>query len=317
MNTYLTINDRVIIEHEKRHDLSIRAIARKLNKPKSTIAYELKKIKGYRYMSGDAQKITDTNLKQRGSKITVQLHADMLDYIDQNYDKRDRPLKKLVQAWRKNHPESPSLATIYNWLPKGIFSFPYEQILKPRKKRNKTIKRWKRMLGTPINQREIDFPNRRNECGHWEGDLIVGSNTNKKGFVLTLIEQKSRFGITKLITSKNAISVLNDIKDCIAENNQYPFKSITFDNGLEFTRALDLDEKGIKIYYAFPYSPWQRGINENWNGFLRRWFPKGTDFTKVAKPDLADATRRINEFEREILNNVSSIEVLNHYAKMN
>ena len=101
MHVYLTKTDRIIIEHETRQGLSGRAIARKMNKPPSTIANELNKQIGYRYMAGDAQKITDANLKKRGAKSTAKQHIDLIDYIDDNYDKKDMPLKKLVQQWKK------------------------------------------------------------------------------------------------------------------------------------------------------------------------------------------------------------------------
>ena len=316
MYNYLTKKDRIIIEYELQQQNSIRGIARKINRPKSTVAYEIKKIKGYRYMSGDAQKITDNNLKKRGSKLTASLHCELLDHINNNYDKKDMPLKKIVQQWRKTNDNAPSLSTIYNWLPKGIFNFPYDQILRPRKKRKQTIKTWKRMVGKPITNRCIDFVNLDSEYGHWEADLIAGSNTNK-GYVLTLVERKSRFGITKLLKCKDSEYVLDKLKERISENSQYPFKSITFDNGLEFTKTQDLEEQNIKIYFAFPYCSWQRGRNENWNGFLRRWFPKKTNFLKITPEELADATLRINRFERDILNEKSALEVLNLHAKIN
>lgn len=317
MHTYLTKTDRIIIEHEKRQELSGRAIARKMNKPHSTIANELKKQKGYRYMAGDAQQITDANLKKRGAKSTAEKHIDLIDSINENYDKKDMPLKKLVQQWKKSYPEdTPSLSTIYNWLPKGVFDINYNDILRPRKKRKQTTNTWKRMVGTPITNRIEDFPNFKEEFGHWEADLIVGSTTNK-GYVLTLLEKKSRFAITKLLTSKDADYVLENLKQRIEENGKYPFKSITFDNGLEFTKTQKLEEQGIKIYYAFPYCSWQRGQNENWNGFLRRWFPKGTNFLKVTPEELAEATSRINHFERDILNEKSAQEVLDNYVKIN
>ena len=97
MYNYLTKKDRIIIEYELQQQNSIRGIARKIDRPKSTVAYEIKKVKGYRYMSGDAQKITDNNLKKRGSKLTASLHCELLDHINNNYDKKDMPLKKIVQ----------------------------------------------------------------------------------------------------------------------------------------------------------------------------------------------------------------------------
>ena len=81
-------------------------------------------------MVGDAQQITDTNLKKRGAKSSSEQHMDLIDYIDE----KDMPLEKLVQQWNKWYPEdTPSLSTIYNWLPKGIFDINYDNILRPRK----------------------------------------------------------------------------------------------------------------------------------------------------------------------------------------
>ena len=90
----------------------------------------------------------------------------------------------------------------------------------------------------------------------------------------------------------------------------FSFKSITFDNGWEFSQAHQLEKMGAKIYHAFPYSSWQRSRNENWNGILRRWFPKSTNFLKVTDQALAAATGRINNMEREILQWKSSREAL-------
>ncbi len=88
-----------------------------------------------------------------------------------------------------------------------------------------------------------------------------------------------------LLNSKKSDYVLDKLKLLIHNNKKLPFKSITFDNGLEFTQTSQLESsvKDLQVYFAFPYSSWQRGRNENWNGMLRRWFPKGTNFLKLKK----------------------------------
>ena len=115
---YLTIEDRAIIAHELRNGNSIRCVARRVKKPLSTVAYEIKKKTGYRYMAGKADKITQERLKERGAKLSAKLHLDLLDFINENFDKKHQSLQLLLREWRKEHSDSPSLATLYNWIPK-------------------------------------------------------------------------------------------------------------------------------------------------------------------------------------------------------
>ncbi len=254
---YLTIEDRAIIAHELRNGNSIRCVARKVKKPLSTVAYEIKKKTGYRYMAGKADQITKQRLKERGAKLCAKLHLDFLDFINENFDKKHQSLQLLLREWRKSHSDAPSLATLYNWIPKGVFDFNYQSLLKPRKKRKNTIARWKRMVDKPISYRKKDYPNYDREFGHWEGDLIVGSTKNH-GYVLTMVERKSRCGLTMLLNSKKSNYVLDKLKLLIHNNKKLPFKSITFDNGLEFTQTSQLESsvKDLQVYFAFPYSSW-------------------------------------------------------------
>ena len=306
---YLVRDERVMLGYWlAKEKISLRTIAHRLNRAYSTITDEVRKVGGD-YLAEIAQKMTRENLKRRGRKTTNEQHLGLLDFIERHYDPKDASLKQLLQRWKRFHPNAPTLATIYNWIAKGIIGIKPEQLLRTRQQRQTTIKTWKRMAGTPISLRKHDFPALMGEYGHWEGDLIVGAQNNK-GYILSLVERKSRFGITKRLTSKNSQLVLNTLHQILKKNAALPFKSITFDNGWEFSQAHQLEKMGVKIYHAFPYSSWQRGRNENWNGILRRWFPKSTNFLKVADQALAAATDRINNMEREILQWKSAREAL-------
>ena len=83
---------------------------------------------------------------------------------------------------------------------------------------------------------------------------------------------------------------------------KYYFKSLTSDNGLEFTKTGKLEKLGVKVYHTFPYTASQRGRNENWNGILRRWYPKRTNFLKITEKELAGVTSTINGMIRKKLN---------------
>jgi IS30 family transposase len=145
----------------------------------------------------------------------------------------------------------------------------------------------------------------RTEHGHWEIDLVVGKQGTKPA-ILTLVERKTRKSLYLLVknkTQKEVIAALRRIKRRIKGDFSAVFKSLTADNGPEF-----LDSEGMKkalkcgdIYYAHPYSSWERGSNENGNRILRRFIPKGTDIGKITAKELQTIEDWVNNYPRKIL----------------
>ena len=136
--------------------------------------------------------------------------------------------------------------------------------------------------------------------GHWEGDLLCGSKNSQ---IATLVERHSRYVLLARVKSKDSETVINAL---IKQAHKLPrelYKSLTWDRGPEMadhTRfTLDTD---IKVYFCDPKSPWQRGSNENTNGLLRQYFPKGMDLSNVHQNRLNAVARRLNERPRETLN---------------
>ena len=136
--------------------------------------------------------------------------------------------------------------------------------------------------------------------GHWEGDLLCGSNNSQ---IATLVERHTRLVMLVRVPSKDTKTVINAL---IRQAHKLPrelYKSLTWDRGKEmadhkrFTLATD-----IKVYFCDPQQPWQRGSNENTNGLLRQYFPKGMDLSKVHQNRLNAVARRLNERPRETLN---------------
>lgn len=122
-------------------------------------------------------------------------HLHLLNFIDRHYDPKDASLKQLLQKWKWLYPHVPALTTIYNWIVKRIIVIKPERLLRTRQKWQ-NIKTWKRVAGVPVSLRKHAFPALMQEYWHWEGDLIVDAKKNK-GYILSLVEQKSHFGITK------------------------------------------------------------------------------------------------------------------------
>jgi IS30 family transposase len=142
--------------------------------------------------------------------------------------------------------------------------------------------------------------------GHWEGDLIMGSNNSQ---IATLVERHTRYVMLVRVPSKDTRTVINALIKHAHKLPRELYKSLTWDRGKEMADhqrfSLDTD---IKVYFCDPQSPWQRGSNENTNGLLRQYFPKGMDLSNVHQNRLNAVARRLNERPRETLKFYSPAE---------
>ena len=147
--------------------------------------------------------------------------------------------------------------------------------------------------------------------GHWEGDLILGKY--KRSALGMLVERTTRYTILVPLGDKNdAVSV----RDAYAKAFQsLPIelkKTLTYDQGKEMSEHQRFTiDTGIQVYFAHPASPWERGTNENTNGLIRQYFPKGTDFTKVSVDDIKQVQQKLNDRPRAVLGYMKPDEVIN------
>lgn len=136
--------------------------------------------------------------------------------------------------------------------------------------------------------------------GHWEGDLLCGTNSSQ---IATLVERHTRYVMLVKVSSKDSETVTNALIKNARKLPQELYKSLTWDRGSEmaehkrFTLATD-----IKVYFCDPQNPWQRGTNENTNGLLRQYFPKGTDISSYSQAKLNAVARQLNIRPRKTLN---------------
>jgi IS30 family transposase len=145
--------------------------------------------------------------------------------------------------------------------------------------------------------------------GHWEGDLIIGSHNSQ---IATLVERHTRYVMLARVKRKDSETVINAL---IKQAHKLPrelYKSLTWDRGKEMAehKRFSLDTK-IKVYFCDPKSPWQRGSNENTNGLLRQYFPKGMDLSNVSQNKLNAVARQLNERPRKTLNYETPAERFN------
>ena len=147
----------------------------------------------------------------------------------------------------------------------------------------------------------------KSRVGDWEGDLIIGKD--HKGAVVTLVERKTRFLVAQAVPSKEADGVGRAIVKSL-QPHQPVCKTITFDNGKEFTNHEEMASRlGADIYFAHPYHSWERGLNENTNGLLRQYLPKTMDLREATSAQVAFAVNRINHRPRKTLGFKSPYEV--------
>ena len=151
----------------------------------------------------------------------------------------------------------------------------------------------------PIDQRP-EVIEQRLRLGDWEGDTVLGPAGT--GGLATLVDRKSRFTIIVKIRCKEADHVHRKLKERLRELDEQRRRSITFDNGTEFARRQRLEKHlGMTLYFADPGCPYQRGTNENTNGLIRQYFPKGTDFRDISHADVRRVETLLNGRPRECL----------------
>ena len=160
-----------------------------------------------------------------------------------------------------------------------------------------------------IHERPLIIEN-RDDIGHWEGDTIVGKNDNSA--IGTLVERK--FRLTLIVPLKNGKTAERTIQAFIDKFNELPTnlkKSLTYDRGKEMTYHEKLTAATeMPVYFADPHSPWQRGSNENTNGLIRTFFPKGTDFSNFSDEDFKKVEDSLNNRPRKVLNYLTPNEAL-------
>lgn len=255
--------------------------------------------------------------------VEEELKSNKLSSVDETIN-----YLKLHKSDMINDIETVSTKTFYNYIHDGKVAI--KPIDLPRMLGRRTKKNWKtyipkRQKGTSIEERP-EYIETREEFGHWEGDLVTGPRDGQNGAYLTLIERKTRFYYMIPITSKSSKKVymqINKLHQFYGDDFKKIFKSITFDNGSEFSRWKDMEtkpgtkEKRTTIYFGRPYHSCDRASNENCNGLIRYFIKKGTDINTIDKKTTIDINNKINNKKRKILGYLPAVQLfLDELAKI-
>lgn len=314
-NQPLSRLERMEIKYSLNAGFSIRKIAKALGRAPSTISREIKRgLRMHRertkYLSKDpnypefidkwiyypdaAELVIQERLSNRGGKYKLN-KIEIIKFIEDKILNDKFSPDVVVNLVKEQFNFKICTKTLYNYIDRQILKVKnIDLLLKVKLKKRRKKRQPKIQLGTSIEQRP-SVVNERLEFGHYEGDCIVGKG--HKTALFTFNERITNKYKIKRLPLKNADSVMEALLEIVKENPS--IKSITFDNGKEFTRCPELENLGIKIYYAHPYSAYERGANENLNGMTRRFLPKGTDFNTVTDEQLEYIENWINNYPRK------------------
>jgi IS30 family transposase len=183
---------------------------------------------------------------------------------------------------------------------------------RPSKKRRGTGRKTLNQVSIEHRPEHIDL---REEVGHWEGDLVIGKNN--KSAIGTIVERKTRFTLILKLNSKKAEEVVEIFSKILNQLNDEFKKSMTYDNGIEMAIHEKITKKtDLKIYFAHPYSSWERGTNENTNGLIRRYLPKGTNFNEISENQLQIIQQKLNNRPRKIIGYKTPKEMMDIKLKL-
>ncbi|AOM41326.1 IS30 family transposase [Xenorhabdus hominickii] len=301
--TQLTEIERYQIFSLKEAGFTQRFIATSLNRNPSTISRELRRNQeDEKYCPKQAQ--LKASERRHAAIKAVKVTPEIVKLIKQ-LTWQDLSPKQTVGYLKRENIISLHHETVYRLIYKdkvngGDLCQNLRIAKKPYRKRYGSDEHRGKIKNRVSIEKRPKCVDKKQRIGDWEGDTIVGKD--HKSALLTLVERKSLFTLIIKLEDKTAKGVakaatrhLSGIKNKV--------KTITFDNGLEFAEhALISKNLEAKIYFAHPYSPWERGINENTNGLIRDYFPKGTDFNQVSEREVNLVANRLNNRPRKTRN---------------
>jgi IS30 family transposase len=311
---HLSYVDRLAIDEGRRARLSLRAIARKLNRAPSTISREVRRMGPYMPLYSPAHALFRALERRkecrRGARKLLP-GSPLFEHVASSLREGWSPLqiagrlRRMDEATRPGTVSHESIYTALYALPRGELKRELIAHLRQgrqnRRPRSRGTDRRRGFVTDDVRiaERPEDVAGRLIP-GHWEGDLIKGAAN--RSAVGTLVERTSRLVLLARMDALDAETTRCAFERSF-ENVPEPLrKTLTYDRGTEMARHAQLTRNtGIKVYFADPHSPWQRASNENANGLIRQYLPKGTDLSPFTQNELNEIADRLNNRPRKVL----------------
>lgn len=308
---HLSIEERCCIRTYYRQGLSIRGIAKQIGRSASTVSREIRRnctyvsdIYGYYPQTAQKKYLNRRMYCHRG----MYWNQEVIRYIE----------GRLEATWSPEQisctPCSikvPSFRTIYRWLYDGYLEKGNLKVLRRKgRSHGKKETRGKFNTGKSIRKRDKSVYSRK-EVGHWEVDTVVSGLGKSKACFATFAERKTRFYIAVKMPDRRADTMEETIIRTLGSFPAGMVKTLTCDRGTEFANWSSIEKKlGCDMYFADPYCAWQKGTNENSNGLLREFYPKGKNLQRIAEKTLRKNLELLNSRPRKILGFKSPKELL-------
>ena len=304
----LTEPERYTLSLLKREGRSLRSIARLLQRSPSTISREVRRnatVDHYKprplYVPSKAQE--HANGRRRRSRRVKQHASSVYQMVEELLEEEQWSPEQISNWAADNEVASISHMTIYRHIQNnarqgGRLKSCLRQGGKRRRKRTFGPENRGRLQGKPMIDTRPEAIEAREEIGHWEGDTVMGS-ASERDCLLTLVERSTGLALVAKLPHRTTTAV-NRAALKLIDESELPFKTITWDNGTEFHGYKALEQAAeIRCYFAYPHRPWERGSNENLNGLLRQYFPKRRSLAKVRQDHCDTITHKLNHRPRK------------------
>lgn len=315
MNTYKRLNlaDREEISRGIWTYESFASIARRIGRPTSAVSREVWRNNRYkwRYFASKAQQKADLIQRKGRRPKKLDTNERLRDYVYDKLLNHQWSPEEIAKRMKLEYPHEVSMRisheTIYRHLyclPRGELKSVLMKGLRQERKmgqprRYAHCKRQRIQNIISISERPMEVK-KRIVPGHWEGDLIIGKG--HQSAIGTLVERTTRFTLLVPLKEKNAYAVRRAMAKAFKRIPKEMKKSLTYDRGTEMSQhKLFTRETKIRVFFADPYSLWQRGTNENTNGLIRQYFPKGSDLSQVSVGQMRAVEQKLNSRPRKVL----------------
>lgn len=325
---HLTKAERKVIQKCLKAKEPVSRIAKLLDCHRSTIYREIKRNQMVYangrvtpYDSTEAQRRADLNKSRRDYGLKCTHCQEFIQFVSEHFHNDNWSFdvcyaRALSSGFSRN--EVVSVKTLYNYVNRDYSILHIRNLDLPIRVRRAPQKR-KRLkkasrLGTSIEHRPSNVELRQG-FGHWEIDTVLGPQKDDDGAaILTVAERLTRFYIAVKIKDKSSESVNKALAKIFVKYGHRNFLTITSDNGSEFSGLSSLENRTTKIFFAHPYSAYERGTNERHNGILRRWIPKGKSISNISQARISQYQDKINNMPRRILNYRTPKELFEKFA---
>lgn len=315
---HLTAEDRGAIQALRKEGYGVRAIARNIGCAPGTITYELRRgtpeRKGARgrspgYSAKHGEKVYKSNRSRCHRRRKAEQCKPFIRWVERQFrEHKWSPDSSYGYAKRMNlfpKDEMVSTGTLYNMIWAGLFPISVTELPVALKRKSKKTKprENKRCYGTSISERP-KIVSQRIEEGHWEGDTVVGKRNGQEAVIFSLLEKKTENYIAIRIsgkTSEGVMEAMQMLREEYGDRFSQVFKTITVDNGSEFADFSQVEAWGTKVYFAHPYSSWERSQNERHNGLFRDYVPKGESIEQYSEEYLLMSADELNGRPRKKL----------------